>query len=86
VTLTKAFFATLSLVVMATSASAEVVCNREGDCWHVREHAWIRPEHGLTIYPHDWKWGEHERERYRWREHEGEGRGYWHEGRWIEYR
>jgi hypothetical protein len=86
VTLTKAFFATLSLVVMATSASAEVVCNREGDCWHVREHAWIRPEHGLTIYPHDWKWEEHERERYRWREHEGEGRGYWHEGRWIEYR
>ena len=85
-TLTKAFFATLSLVVMATSASAEVVCNREGDCWHVREHAWIRPEHGLIIYPHDWKWGEHERERYRWREHEGEGRGYWHEGRWIEYR
>ena len=86
VTLTKAFFAALSLVVLATSASAEVVCNREGDCWHVREHAWIRPEHELIIHPHDWKWEEHERERYRWREHEGEGRGYWREGRWIEIR
>jgi hypothetical protein len=83
VTLTKALFATLSLVVMATSASAEVVCNREGDCWHMREHAWIRPEHGLVIHPENWRWEEHERERFRWREHEG--RGYWHEGRWIEY-
>jgi hypothetical protein len=82
--MTKAFLATLSLVLMATSASAEVVCNREGDCWHVREHAWIRPEHGLVIRPHDWRWEEHERERYRWREHEGEGRGYWRDGRWIE--
>lgn len=83
-TMTKAFLATLSLVVLATSASAEVVCNREGDCWHVKEHGWIRPEHGLVIHPDNWRWEEHERERFRWREHEG--RGYWHEGRWMEIR
>ncbi len=83
-TMTKVLFAILTLVVMATSASAEVVCNREGDCWHVREHAWIRPEHGLVIHPENWKWEEHERERFRWREHEG--RGYWREGRWFELR
>jgi hypothetical protein len=83
-TMTKAFLATLSLVVMATSASAEIVCNREGDCWHVTEHAWIRPEHGLVIHPDNWKWEEREGEKFRWREHEG--RGYWHEGRWMEIR
>jgi hypothetical protein len=86
VTMTKAFLATLSLVVMATSASAETVCNGAGDCWHAKEHAWIRPEHGLVIHPDNWKWEEHEREKFRWREHEGRGRGYWHEGRWIEIR
>ena len=86
VIMTKAFLATLGLVVMATSASAEIVCNGAGDCWHVKEHAWVRPEHGLVIHPDNWKWEEHEREKFRWREHEGRGRGYWHEGRWIEYR
>lgn len=82
-TMMKAFLA-LSLVVVATSASAEIVCNREGDCWHVKEHAWIRPEHGLVIHSDNWKWEEREHEKFRWREHEG--RGYWREGRWIELR
>ena len=80
-TMTKAFLATLSLVVMATSASAEVVCNREGDCWHVTEHAWIRPEHGLIIHPDNWRWKEGER--HAWREHDG--RGYWQGGAWKEF-
>ena len=70
------------LAVTASTASAEIVCNRAGDCWHVRDHRWIRPEHGLIIHPESWRWAEHER--YRWREHEG--RGYWHEGRWVEVR
>jgi hypothetical protein len=83
VTLKKAFFvAALGFTVAATSASAEIVCNREGDCWHVKDHAWIRSEHGLIVHPDDWKWREHEH--YRWREHEG--RGYWRSGRWIEIR
>ena len=76
--------ATYALALMTSAASAEIACNREGDCWHVREHDHFRPEHGVVIHPDDWKWAEHEHQRYRWREHEG--RGYWHEGRWIEIR
>jgi hypothetical protein len=81
VTLKKTFIAAaLGFTVVATSASAEIVCNRGGECWHVKEHAWIQPEHGLVVHPDAWKFGE--RDHYRWREHEG--RGYWHEGRWVE--
>ncbi|MGO9982832.1 MAG: hypothetical protein ACLPIX_01320 [Rhodomicrobium sp.] len=70
------------LALNATAASAEIACNVEGDCWHVKEHRFYRPEHGVIIHPDSWRWAEHEHEKYRWREHEG--RGYWHEGRWIE--
>ena len=28
-----------ALTLVATSASAEIVCNDEGDCWHVRGKA-----------------------------------------------
>jgi hypothetical protein len=29
--------ATCALALAPSTASAEIVCNREGDCWHVRE-------------------------------------------------
>jgi len=73
-----------ALALTATAASAEIVCNHEGDCWHVKEAHIYRPEHGITVHPDSWRWADHERDRHRWREHEG--RGYWHEGRWIEIR
>ncbi len=77
------FGSACALALTFTTASAEIACNREGDCWHVKDRHNYRPEFGVTFHPDDWRWAEHERERYRWREHEG--RGYWHEGRWIEF-
>jgi hypothetical protein len=74
--------AACALALLPSAASAEIVCNREGDCWHVRGAHHFRPEFGLTIHPDHWRWAGHEK--YRWREHEG--RGYWREGRWIEIR
>lgn len=65
----------------ATSASAAVVCNRDGDCWHVRDHYDYRPEYGVVVHPDDWRWATHDR--YRWREHEG--RGYWRSGIWVTF-
>jgi hypothetical protein len=73
--------AACALAFTATAASAEIVCNREGDCWHVKTRHEYRPEWGLEVHPDNWKWREHEK--YRWREHEG--RGYWHNGAWIEF-
>ena len=68
-----------ALTLAATSASAEIVCNDEGDCWHIRGKVDYKPEFRLHVHPNSWKWGE--KEHYRWREHEG--RGYWRSGVWI---
>lgn len=69
------------LAATTTSASAYIVCNRDGDCWHVHERYDYRPEFGLVVHSDDWRWRAHER--YRWREHHG--RGYWHSGVWISF-
>ena len=69
-----------ALALAATSASAEIACNSEGECWHIKGKAdFYKREHGVHIYADDWKWGE--KEHYKWREHEG--RGYWKRGVWI---
>jgi len=71
--------ATGALALTTTSASAEIVCNDEGDCWHVKGKMEYRPEFKLHVHPDNWRWGE--KEHYKWREHEG--RGYWRGGVWI---
>ena len=70
---TTVFVSAAALALAATSASAEIACNDEGECWHIKGKAdFYKPEHGVHIYPDNWKWGEHE------------GRGYWKRGVWIE--
>ena len=69
------------LTPTATTASAEIVCNGEGDCWHVKVRHEYRPEFGVRVYPDNWRWRDEEAKNYRWREHEG--RGYWRNGIWI---
>ena len=70
-----------ALALTATGASARIVCNEEGDCWHVKTDYQYQPGFKLTIHPDDWKWKEGER--YKFREHEG--RGYWRGGTWSEF-
>ena len=66
----------------ATTASAAIVCNEIGDCWHVKEKYDYKPEFGVRVYPDEWKWADTDHDKYRWREHEG--RGYWNpKGVWI---
>ncbi|MDE2363817.1 MAG: hypothetical protein KGM42_14150 [Hyphomicrobiales bacterium] len=69
------------LAVSAVGASAAVVCNADGDCWHTTAEYKYPPAVTLQIHPHDWKWGDHDK--FRWREHDG--RGYWHGDRWEEF-
>lgn len=76
-----AAFVTGTLALTATSASADIACNREGQCWHVRHHYVYRPEFGVVIHPETWVWGPSEH--YVWREHRG--RGYWRSGVWIRF-
>ncbi|MGH6870995.1 MAG: hypothetical protein ACREHE_05755 [Rhizomicrobium sp.] len=70
-----------ALALTATDASARIVCNQWGECWHVRNTYVYRPEFGLTVHEDNWRWGAGEH--YRWHEHHG--RGYWRNGVWIRF-
>ena len=75
-----ALLAAGALALAAASASAEIACNDEGECWHIKGKVdFYKPEHGIHIHPDNWKWGE--KEHYRFREHDGHG--YWRGGVWI---
>ncbi len=80
-TLIAAALGLASVVLTATSASALIACNAEGECWHVHRHYAFHPEYGVVIHPDGWRWGAGER--FVWREHTG--RGYWHNGVWITF-
>ena len=75
--------AALSVVTLATSASAAIVCNREGECWHVKNRYAYDAGWGLVVHPNNWRWGP--REKFVWREPVREERGYWRGGVWIKF-
>lgn len=70
-----------TLVMAAGTASAAIVCNGQGYCWHVKEVYTYRPEWGVVVHPDNWQWAQ--TEHYTWREHEG--RGYWRSGVWVTF-
>jgi len=70
-----------AMVAATSSADARVVCNRWGDCWHVRDNYAYPGGFGIVVHPDNWRWGH--RDHYRWREHEG--RGYWRNGVWVTF-
>jgi hypothetical protein len=70
-----------AIVATATPASAYIVCNRYGDCWHVHERYTYRPTWGITVHNDNWRW--RDARHYRWREHDG--RGYWRGGVWVTF-
>ena len=84
---TKAVIAGLAaaagLALTASSASAYVACNADGDCWHVHHHGYYnyQPAWGITVHPDNWRWGANDH--YRWHDHAG--RGYWRNGAWIRF-
>lgn len=69
-----------ALLLGATSASAAIVCNNEGDCWRVKSRPHYKPGLGLRIYSDNWKWKKGAR--YRWRDARND-RGYWRRGVWV---
>lgn len=71
-----------ALAVTTTSASAAIVCNRDGDCWRAKQRYDYGPKLGLRVYGDNWHW--RKGEKYRWREAR-EGRGYWRRGVWIQF-
>jgi hypothetical protein len=74
-----------ALTALVAPASAYIVCNREGDCWHTesRNHA---PGVHFDYHPDDWyfhrRWDHDDHVRFR---DYHEGRGYWRGGVWVTF-
>jgi hypothetical protein len=70
----------MGTLATAGTASAYVVCNREGDCWHTENRHFDRGL-GIVIHPDDWYF--HQRGGRPLRDYH-EGRGYYRGGIWIQ--
>jgi hypothetical protein len=77
----------IGLLVAGTgAASARIVCNDEGDCWHTDHRYHYNDDYRVHYYDDDWyfhhDWDDdHDRH---WRRYH-DGRGYWHNGIWITF-
>jgi ABC-type sugar transport system substrate-binding protein len=90
VTLSKAGLARSALIAAvaagafaASSASADVVCNRWGECWRVHEHLAYPPGLGITYHNDAW-WAAHQHGRWHWRA-DNFAHGYYRNGVWIAF-
>lgn len=87
ITLTTAALAAVigigGLALTAGTASARVVCNAEGDCWHTDSRA-TYPHVVLQSHNDDWyfhqKWDQNNQRH--WRDTH-DGRGYYAHGVWV---
>ena len=76
--------ATGALVVTIGTASARVVCNAEGDCWHT-DSVPVVPGIRFNIHPDDWYFHQHwdTDKDHHYRDYH-EGRGYYKGGVWVQ--
>lgn len=73
-----------AIAISATAASAKIVCNDDGDCWHVKKYREYPPDVKLRVYEDDWKWSDSDSKRHRWREPGHDRHGYWRGGVWVD--
>lgn len=71
-----------SLAASATTASAYVVCNRAGECWHVHDRYDYPAAAGVVV--HDDGWVFDRPGYYHWAK-DRPGRGYWDHGHWRRF-
>jgi hypothetical protein len=72
-----------ALAATAAPASADVACNRWGECWRVRDRYDYPPNLGVVVRPDAW-WDARPHGHWRWR-HDRDDRGYWSHGRWHRF-
>lgn len=73
--------AAVATLAGATAASADVACNRYGECWRVRERYTTYPTNlGVRFY--DDAWAAAHRRGYHWRRDRDDDHGYWYHNRW----
>jgi hypothetical protein len=73
-----------AVIIAITPASARVVCNAEGDCWHTDRSYRYNPDVHVIVHPDNWyfrqRWDDH----HRYHEHHDD-RGYYRNGTWITF-
>ena len=71
------------IVLVTMPASAYVVCNRDGDCWHTetRQHY---PGAGYVYHPDDWYFHQTWNDRNHYRDYHRD-RGYYRGGLWVHF-
>jgi hypothetical protein len=67
---------------LAATASADVACNRAGECWRVQDRFDYPAGVGITFHTDDWARGH--RHGYHWRADRAD-RGYYRNGVWITF-
>ena len=73
-----------AILASAPAASADAVCNRDGDCWYVNDRDDYSARFGVRYsYDNDWYWRHYGWRHHHWRHHYG--RGYWRNGVWIQF-
>ena len=70
-----------ALVATAGTASARLVCNRDGDCWHTDSRV-RAPGVTFDFHPDDWYFHQKWDNDHHYRDYH-EGRGYYKGGVWI---
>ena len=75
-----------ALALTAGTASAYVVCNSAGECWHTDHKYHYDNQVGVQYHPDDWyfhrNWAnDHD---HHWRDYH-EGRGYYRDGVWVSF-
>jgi hypothetical protein len=70
-----------AMVATTAPASARMVCNDTGDCWHT-EAQYRYPGRGYTRHNDDWYFHQTWNDQRHYREPR-EGRGYYRSGLWI---
>lgn len=81
---TGAFAAILAAAAtMSTAASADTVCNRDGDCWQTSQRYTNYPSTlGVTFYNARWASSHRHDRKYHWRENQKDDHGYYDHGEW----
>ncbi len=70
-------------VALSSVASAEIVCNRDGDCWHTAQRYSEYPTAlGIQFYSDEWRDSHRTDARYHWRDDQKDDHGYYQSGEW----
>ena len=71
--------------LFATAASAETVCNRWNECWHVKSHVADYPKTARMVIRNEaWEAKHRTAKAYHWRADRDE-HGYYRHGKWVAY-